>query len=61
MTERGFKVPKPKEFDGSNPSLNAVNEWVYSVEEYIDLTGIPRTDRPVMPPFSLSATPRHGS
>src|SRR5436309_499743 len=36
----GFKVPKPKAFDGLNVSLNAVNEWIHSVDEYVDLSGI---------------------
>jgi hypothetical protein len=37
----GFKVPKPKAFDGLNVSITTVNEWVHSVDEYVDLSGIP--------------------
>ena len=37
----GFKVPRPKAFDGLNASITSVNEWVHSIDEDVDLSGIP--------------------
>ena len=39
--ESTYKIPNPAVFDGSDTSLGNVNNWAYSVEEYMDLAEIP--------------------
>ena len=36
-----LKIPKPPMFDGSDTSLSNVNNWAFSVKEYIDLSDFP--------------------
>ena len=37
----GLKVPKPDKFDGSDTSLSTVTNWIYDVEEYMELAQVP--------------------
>jgi Ty3 transposon capsid-like protein len=36
-----LKIPKPKEFDGTDTSLSTVTNWAYNVAEYMDLSEVP--------------------
>ena len=37
----GLKVPKPDKFDGSDMSLSTVTNWIYDIEEYMELAQVP--------------------
>jgi hypothetical protein len=41
MSEK-IKIAKPDKFDGSDMSLTAVTAWAFSIEEYMELTDIPK-------------------
>ena len=41
----GFKIPKPDKFDGSDTSLSTVTNWIYDVEEYMELAQIDKKDQ----------------